>query len=70
MSTPKPSDTTTTPESGRTGIYDTAAPTGAGQGKVGVYDAPERRSGPPLGMIIGIVVALLVLAFLLVQFVF
>lgn len=58
---------------------DSAAPTSSAtptattptQGKIGVYDAPERSGGgPSMLMIIAIVAVIAVVAYLLFQFVF
>ena len=57
--------TTTSPTTGTTAA-------GTGGSKIGVYDAPDRPAagGMSMGLIIGIIVAILVVAFLLFQFVF
>ena len=70
MSNPKSNDTPAVREETRARVYDTATPAAAKQSGPGVYDAPSRAGGLPLGMIVGIAVALLILAFLLFQFVF
>jgi hypothetical protein len=69
MSNPNRSDTPTTGDGAGARIYDADATT-TKKGGVGVYDAPSRASSLPLGMIIGIIVALLVLGFIFFQFVF
>lgn len=66
MSNPEP--TKAPPESSGPRIYDTTTPAKSTTTPRGVYDAPAARKSLPIGLIIGIVVALLVLAFLFFQF--
>jgi hypothetical protein len=70
MSNTTSNDTPAVAEETRARVYDAATPAAAKQSGPGVYDAPARASGLPLGMIVGIVVALVIVAFLLFQFVF
>ena len=69
MSSPK-SDNTTQSDTPRPGVYDTNAPTTTKPSGVGVYDAPSRAGGMSPLVIVGGIVVLLILAFLLFQFVF
>lgn len=70
MSNPKSNNKPANAEGTGARVYDTATPSTTKKSGPGVYDAPSRAAGLPLGMIVGIVVALLILAFLLFQFVF
>jgi hypothetical protein len=70
MSNPKSNDKPASAEGSGPRVYDTATTATTKKSGPGVYDAPSRAGGLPLGMIIGIVVALLILAFLIFQFVF
>lgn len=70
MSNTTSNDTPAVTEETGARVYDAATPAAAKQSGPGVYDAPSRSAGLPLGTIVGIVVALLIAAFLLFQFVF
>ncbi len=70
MSNTTSNDTPAVAEETPARVSDTAMPAAAKQSGPGVYDAPSRAAGLPLGMIVGIVVALVIVAFLLFQFVF
>lgn len=70
MSNPKPSAQPAAPEETGARVYDTATPATAKKLEPGVYDAPSPVSGLPIGLIIGIVVAGIIIVFLLFQFVF
>lgn len=70
MSNPMSNDKPTAAEGTGPRVYDTATPVVAKKAGPGVYDAPSRAGGLPVGMLVGIVVAVLILAFLLFQFVF
>lgn len=70
MSNSKPQETTAATEGTGARVYDAATSATAKQSEPRVYDAPARAGSLPLGMIVGIVVVLLILAFLLFQFVF
>lgn len=70
MSNPRPDGKPAVTEGAGAQVYDTAAPATAKKSGPGVYDAPTRASGLPIGMLVGIVVAVLIIAFLLFQFVF
>lgn len=70
MSNPTSTDKPAAAEGTGARVYDTPTPGTAQRSGPRVYDAPARAGGLPLGMIAGAVIALLVLAFLLFQFVF
>jgi hypothetical protein len=70
MSNTRSNDTPAVTEETGARVYDAATPAATRQSGPGVYDAPSRAGGLPVGMIVGIVVALLIGAFLLFQFVF
>ncbi len=70
MSSPKSNDKPTAGEGSGARVYDTDASAVTKQSGARVYDAPSRAGGLPMGVIVGIVVVLLILAFLLFQFVF
>lgn len=70
MSNPKSNDQSTAAEGAGARVYDATTPAAAKKSGPGVYDAPARSSGLSVGMIVGIVAALLIIAFLLFQFVF
>ncbi|NTU80506.1 MAG: hypothetical protein HGA45_14205 [Chloroflexales bacterium] len=72
MSSPKSTDKPAAAEGSGAQIYDTDTPAAAKKSGPGVYDTPSRAGGLPLGIMVGVgvVVALLILAFLLFQFVF
>ena len=70
MSNPEPTKQTTPEQSGPR-IYETETPAKSNTSPSrGVYDAPTSRSGPSIGLIIGIIVVVLIVLYLLVQFVF
>lgn len=70
MSNPKPDGKPAVTEGAGARVYDPTTPATAKKPGPGVYDAPARASGLPIGTIVGIVVAVLIIAFLLFQFVF
>lgn len=68
MSDPNQSNRPAATDTSGARIYDADASTKVN--KSGVYDAPARAGGVSMAMIVGIIAALLILAFILFQFVF